>query len=73
MLNPVRAGLCDRPETWWWSSYRATVGLAPSPAYLDTAWVIRLFDGDVDNFRLFIDAALQVESGPGSDPDLSPG
>ncbi len=23
-LNPVRAGLCKRPEDWPWSSYRAT-------------------------------------------------
>ena len=20
-LNPVRAGMCARPEDWWWSSY----------------------------------------------------
>ena len=25
--NPVRAGLCPRPEYWAWSSYRATAGL----------------------------------------------
>src|SRR5690606_18448610 len=27
VLNPVRAGLADRPEAWRWSSYRATAGL----------------------------------------------
>ena len=27
--NPVDAGLCERPEDWRWSSYRAHVGLAP--------------------------------------------
>jgi REP-associated tyrosine transposase len=27
-LNPVRAGLCARPEQWRWSSYRATLGLS---------------------------------------------
>lgn len=24
-LNPVRAGICSRPEDWRWSSYRATM------------------------------------------------
>jgi len=27
--NPVRAGLCRKPEAWRWSSYRATIGLEP--------------------------------------------
>lgn len=36
-LNPVRAGLCASPEAWPWSSYRAHVGMADSPAWLDTA------------------------------------
>jgi REP element-mobilizing transposase RayT len=25
-LNPVRAGLCDRPDAWPWSSYAASMG-----------------------------------------------
>ncbi len=32
--NPVRAGLCRRPEDFRWSSYRATAGLEPAPAFL---------------------------------------
>ncbi len=28
-LNPVRAGLCARPEEWPWSSYSELVGAAP--------------------------------------------
>jgi putative transposase len=27
VLNPVRAGLCERPEQWLWSSHRACAGL----------------------------------------------
>ena len=27
VMNPVRAGLVERPEDWRWSSYRATAGL----------------------------------------------
>jgi REP element-mobilizing transposase RayT len=35
VLNPVRAGVVDRPEEWRWSSYRATVGSETAPAFLD--------------------------------------
>lgn len=45
-LNPVRAGLCERPEDWRWSSYAATIGEAPCPPYLDVDWVLRLFSDD---------------------------
>lgn len=30
-LNPVRAGLCDRPEEWRWSSACANLGLVIDP------------------------------------------
>jgi len=35
-LNPSRAGLCDVPEEWLWSSYAATAGALPAPRLLDT-------------------------------------
>ena len=34
-LNPVRARMVKRPETYAWSSYRALSGLAPAPDWLD--------------------------------------
>jgi putative transposase len=34
VLNPVRAGLCDGPADWPWSSYTATLGEAGSPTPL---------------------------------------
>jgi REP element-mobilizing transposase RayT len=34
-LNPVRAGMVARPGDWPWSSYRAHVGQAPTPDWLD--------------------------------------
>jgi putative transposase len=43
VLNPVRAGVCDRPEQWSWSSYRATAGLDPAPAFLTTDWLLAQF------------------------------
>lgn len=36
-LNPVRAVIVSEPGEWAWSSYRAHVGLADSPGWLDTA------------------------------------
>lgn len=35
-LNPVRARMVRDPASWAWSSYRAHVGRAPVPAWLDT-------------------------------------
>jgi REP element-mobilizing transposase RayT len=35
VLNPVRAGMVRRPEHWRWSSYRAMLGLAARPPFLD--------------------------------------
>lgn len=32
--NPVRAGLCATCDEWEWSSYRATVGVAPPEPFL---------------------------------------
>jgi putative transposase len=36
-LNPVRAKAVRKPGSWAWSSYRAHVGEAPTPDWLDTA------------------------------------
>ena len=35
-LNPVRAGIVDRPEEYQWSSYRSYIGETPVPAWLET-------------------------------------
>jgi putative transposase len=42
-LNPVCAGLVERPEDYPWSTYAATVGLAPRPDYLSIDWLSTLF------------------------------
>jgi hypothetical protein len=41
--NPVEAGLCTTPADWRWSSYRATVGLAPRPPLLTVEPLLQLF------------------------------
>ena len=38
--NPRRAGICADPATYRWSSYAATLGLAPRPAFLDDEWLL---------------------------------
>jgi REP element-mobilizing transposase RayT len=43
VMNPVRAGLVETPEKWPWSSYRASAGLEPPPAFLATDSTLRLF------------------------------
>jgi putative transposase len=63
VLNPVRAGLVAHPRQWAWSSYRATAGEAPLPAFLTVDWVLSLGDTPVgaaaeDRYRRFIDAGL---------------
>jgi putative transposase len=56
-LNPVRAGLCDDPASWPWSSYRATAGLERHPPYLCVDWVRSLF-GSARGFSEFVQAGL---------------
>jgi putative transposase len=43
VLNPVRAGLCDSPHEWPWSSYCATTGLASAPAFLALDQLLEYF------------------------------
>lgn len=43
VLNPVRARRTRKPETYPWSSYRATAGLAPTPPFLTVDWLLSEF------------------------------
>jgi REP element-mobilizing transposase RayT len=47
-LNPVRAGLCARPEDWPWSSYRLTVDPAAEPSFVDASRVLACFADELD-------------------------
>jgi putative transposase len=63
MLNPVRAGLCDLPEAWPWSSYRATNGLEPTPKLLTTETILAEVGGDTyragqETLREFVGAGI---------------
>jgi REP element-mobilizing transposase RayT len=58
LLNPVRAHLCKNAEDWLWSSYRATIGMEPSPAFLFSDWLLAEFGVGMEqarvNFAAFI-------------------
>ncbi len=43
VLNPVRAGIVERPEQWRWSSYRATAGQEKPHPCLTTDWILGQF------------------------------
>jgi putative transposase len=65
-LNPVRAGLCTAPELWRWSSFAATVGLAPAPVFLRPEWVLGLFGTHPETarrrYRAFVEDGLKPQT-----------
>lgn len=46
VLNPVRAKMCERPEEYRWSSYRASGGLEEAPGWFDIDAAQGLFGPD---------------------------
>jgi putative transposase len=43
VLNPVRAKMVNEPQSYAWSSYRATSGSGSGPSWLQTDWVLAQF------------------------------
>ena len=43
VLNPVRAGICDLPEDWPWSSYQAMLARTAPPPWLHVRWLMSQF------------------------------
>ena len=60
VLNPVRAGLCEHPRQWRWSSYRALAGLARVPGFLERSWV--LGNVDPDAFAAYVEEVFPVST-----------
>jgi len=50
-LNPVRAGACERPDDWRWSSFPMTLGNAPAQGFLTLEMVLNLFSADLRRAR----------------------
>ena len=63
VLNPVRAGVVEKPEVWRWSSYQSTAGLRKEPDYLTTDWILGLFNNKrtvtQKQYRRFVREGLQ--------------
>ena len=61
-LNPVAAGLCERPQDWPWSSYRGSAGYDRGFPFVDDG-VIREFFGSepaaaTELLRAFVEEAV---------------
>jgi REP element-mobilizing transposase RayT len=55
VLNPVRAGMCQDPADWRWSSFRATAGLERCPRFLAAARVRTHFGRGARGAELYAD------------------
>ncbi len=64
MLNPIEAGLVDRPEEWPWSSYATTIGLAETFSFVDAGRVLGCMGGTreiaIVRLRKFVERDLPV-------------
>lgn len=57
-LNPVRAGMSQRPEDHLWSSYRHYIRQQDAPGWLCRAEILGHFDGDERRYRAFVEDGL---------------
>jgi hypothetical protein len=66
VLNPVRAGMVEKPEDWRWSSYRATGGKETAHPCLTTDWVLGQFSrtrGKAEKeYRQFVEWGIGKET-----------
>jgi hypothetical protein len=58
--NPIEAGMCARASQWPFCSFRATVGLAKPPPWLQVDMILDLFGGAEEFARLVHDGHLRV-------------
>jgi putative transposase len=67
-LNPVKAGICERPERWKWSSYAARAGFAAAPDWLSVEPLASLIGADVSaqqrEYREFVLAGIGLSGDP---------
>lgn len=70
VLNPVRAGMVERPEDYRWSSYRAKIGHAPVPEWLTTTTLGEFGKDEVSQreaYRKFVEAGAGLTRSPFDD------
>jgi REP element-mobilizing transposase RayT len=62
VLNPVREGMCPRPEDWRWSSYATTLHLTSDFNFVDAQIVLAELDGSLDGLRNLVSARAALLS-----------
>jgi hypothetical protein len=66
VLNPVRAGLVEKPEGWSWSSYRGTAGLNKPHRSLTIDWILGQMGkekrGAVKRYRAYVREGTRADT-----------
>jgi REP element-mobilizing transposase RayT len=62
VLNPVREGMCPRPEDWRWSSYATTLQLTSDFSFVDAQIVLAELGGSLDALRKLVSARAALLS-----------
>jgi hypothetical protein len=70
LRNPVEADLCEYAHQWPYSSYRATLGLDPAPAWLAVDEALALSGPDMASARRAIESRVHRSPIPVSDAVL---
>ena len=60
VLNPVKEGMCSRPEAWRWSSYATTIGLTADFPFVDASLVLAELEGSIDALRVLVSARADL-------------
>ena len=64
-LNPVKAGMVEKPEQFKWSSYRDYIDLNKSPSWLFTDFILSLFSRKISvakkQYRRFVETMVAKE------------
>lgn len=58
--NPVKAGLCERPEDWYWSSYGGCAEYRAGFAFVDTSRHRAYFGGDTPRATELLRAYVEI-------------
>lgn len=56
VLNPVRAGLCPRPEDWRWSSYGTTLRISDDFPFVAASLAVAEAGGSTDALQRAVEA-----------------
>ena len=66
VLNPLRAKMVKRLETWPWSSYLGTCAQSPAPPWLQTDWLLAQFgqrrSSAIAKYAAFVDEGVRLPS-----------